>query len=88
MLLVETIHRARPGRYCWADLAMWAMFGPRRIDSGERCRVESTEGPLRSCYCGQFENGFCWSKLSASERKRVEAARKATREAQPEDVPF
>lgn len=88
MLLVEILYRARPGRYCWGDLVMWAMYGPRRIDSGERCRAESVESATQSCYCGQFERGFCWSKLSARECKRVTAARKAHTSAKVDEEEF
>lgn len=64
-----------PGKYCWADAVSWAHSPDRRnpfkVDTSRPCEAESKEGVHLSCYCGNWNDGTCWDKLSKAERKRI-----------------
>ena len=48
------LNRWLPGRYCWAELVWWALYGAEFPDRrvAERCRAEGLQ--VGTCYCGMF----------------------------------
>lgn len=70
---VRWFHSKFPAKYCWADCVAWAYsrnrFNPFRIDKATACDLESREGDNGMCYCGGWNKGQCFDKLSKEERE-------------------
>lgn len=70
-----------PGKYCWADCVSWSFsrgrFNPFRIDGTKGCEIESKEHSTGHCYCGGWQDGQCWDKLSKAEQDKIKADRLA-----------
>lgn len=66
MQRLEALWQQHPGRFCWADLALLGVWGPRierdlsgprclhsAAEDGFRCREEAQQHEL--CWCGGYE---------------------------------
>ncbi len=75
--LVTWLDRMLPGKYCWPDCVIWAMYkknwNPFSIDSAEGCKEASIHHEHELCYCGVWYKGQCWTKLSNEEREAYKA---------------
>jgi hypothetical protein len=63
---MERLDARHPGRFCWAELAILAVYGPR--DQGPKalhraqasvaeCRLDSLDDDWGYCYCGAWHRG-------------------------------
>ena len=89
---VSRLHRARPGKLCWADCVAWAYsphrFNPFRIDNAKGCAAESLTHMNRSCYCGIWNDGTCFDLLPKSERDALIKQAQDSRTDCEDDLPF
>ncbi len=86
---IRWFHSKFPDKYCWADCVSWSYspykFNPFRIDSAKGCQIESTTHSTNSCYCGGWNNGKCFDKLTQAEKDEI---RKGITETPAIDLPF
>ena len=74
---VSWFHSKFTDKYCWADCVGFSFnptrFNPFKIESAKGCETESKEHDTLMCYCGGWQDGKCWDKLSKEEKEKVAA---------------
>jgi len=57
-LIIRTVDKLFPHRFCWFSLCIWAEFGDyslRDVDTPRECRKDArTNEPGAACYCGRY----------------------------------
>jgi hypothetical protein len=75
------------GKYCWTDCVSFAFsperFNPFRIESSKGCEIESIKHQHKLCYCGGWQNGKCFAKLSKEEQNKIREEMENTRPIEP-----
>lgn len=74
--IAKSLHFVFPRRFCWANLAMWAM-GYKMGEPVSECQKQDR------CYCGQWING-----RHVSEMSKEELAALAPTEEELNELPF
>lgn len=89
---VSWVHFKFKGTYCWADCVGWAYnpyrLNPFKIETSKGCEEESKIHDTGMCYCGGWNKGVCWEKLSKEEKERQLNEIELKRANQPEYLPF
>lgn len=70
---ISWFHAKFPGKYCWADCVAWGYskrWNPFKIESSKGCEFESISHPNKTCYCGGWQDGNCWEKMSKDEKEK------------------
>lgn len=75
MKFISWFHNLYPDKYCWTDCVGWAFrsdsFNPFRIENARGCEIESIQHEHQCCYCGGWQSGKCFSKLSDEEQEKM-----------------
>lgn len=88
---ISWFHSKFPGKYCWVDCVAWSFnprkFNPFRVDSAKACQTESETHDTLMCYCGGWQEGKCWDKLTAQEKENITNNEKVVQKLM-DDLPF
>ena len=86
--LAQVLFDNNKGKYCWADCVSYSFapfrFNPFKIESSRGCEIESKEHDTNMCYCGGWENGVCYDKLTQDEKDKMQIEIKSV----SKEIPF